>query len=152
MEFRHSLSLSPSPFCLSLTLPRDVRETRNVFSLVTYLRGKAAALECVCTERCFRRRFQVTHKCLTKIFKRNRRILKRKRENAFAFVAPCDNEKNENQAASTRRPFSRCWFYADWTRIFFLSRKPNKSGRFGVSPSETSGLWILHFTARCRNV
>lgn len=71
--------------------------------------GKAAALECVCTERCRRRRrFQVTHKCLTKIFKRNRRILKRERESAFAFVAPCDNEKNENQGASTRRPLAGC--------------------------------------------
>jgi len=35
-----SLSLS-----LSLPLSRGVRETRNVFSLVTYPRGKAAALE-----------------------------------------------------------------------------------------------------------
>lgn len=112
VEFHLSLSLCSLP---SLALPRDVRETRNVFSLVTYPRGKAAALECVCTERCRRRRrrcrrraFQVTHKCLTKIFKRNRRILKRERESAFAFAAPRDNEKNENQAASTKRPLSRC--------------------------------------------
>lgn len=144
MEFRLSRSALPASLSL-VAFEKLVMYSRSLHTLPLSPRGKAATLEYVCTERC-RCRFQVTHKCLTKIFKRNpsdspkrvcfrcpRVIMKKTRNPCGVYQASFLSLSLSLSPLLILRGLDAHFF-------FILSRKPNKKRTILSSPSETSGL------------